>query len=161
MTLKPGQWVIIPPNLYYWSYPTFGPFKIKQIWDTGASGPQSKWYILENVPNNVYIKDTIHYKPQVGDKVKILKPMNGFNEYPNVLKDQTGKIGVITQIESLGLKNNIAIKCEDDSHGWWYEDEENVYYELVEPKGSINTTAPETPSTPVVKPTKRVLNGNV
>lgn len=161
MTLKPGQWVIIPPNLYYWSYPTFGPFKIKQIYDNGANGSLSKWYVLENAPNSVYIKDAIHYKPQVGDKVKILKPMNGFNEYPNVLKDQTGKIGVITQIESLGLEDDIAIKCEDESHGWWYGNGENVHYELVEPKGSINTAAPEPPSTPVVKPTKRVLNGNV
>lgn len=161
MTLKPGQWVIIPPTLYYWPYPNLGPFKIKQICDTGGTGPQSKWYILENAPNSVYIKDAILYKPQVGDKVKILKPMNGFNEYPNVLKDQTGKIGIITHIEALGLENQIAIKCEDDSHGWWYVNEENVYYELVEPKGSINTAAPEPPSIPVVKPTKRVLNGNV
>lgn len=155
-----GQWVVVNTTISYWpasAKNNKGPFQIKGV-DSGAYG---KYAIFYGAPNNAYFKDLTLYNPQVGDKVKVLKPMNGFNEYPNVLKDQTGKIGVITQIESLGLENNLAIKCEDDSHGWWYVDEENVYYELVEPKGSINPAAPETPSTPVVKPTKRVLNDNV
>lgn len=160
MTFKAGQWVVVDTTAPYW--PDYnkhkkGPFKISHI-DVGGQG---KYAVLEKAPNNAYFQHLTLYKPQVGDKVKILKPMNGFNEYPNVLKDQTGKIGVITQIESLGLEDHIAIKCEDESHGWWYGNGENVHYELVEPKGSINTAAPEPPSTPVVKPTKRVLNGNV
>ena len=154
MTLKPGQWVIIPPTLNYWPYPNFGPFKIKHIYDNGANGSLSKWYVLENAPNSVYIKDAIHYKPQVGDKVKILKPMNGYT--PNGdLPNTVGTVGTI-RFQHTTMAGSKRIRIDE----WWYLDEEDVY-ELVEPKGSINTAAPEPPSTPVVKPTKRVLNGNV
>lgn len=161
MTFKVGQWVVVDTTISYWpasAKNNKGPFQIKGVY----SGTYGKYAFFHGAPNNAYFKDLTLYKPQVGDKVKILKPMNGFVEHPNILKDHTGKIGIITNIQSLGgEKNIIDIQCEDESHGWWYMDEENVYYELVEPKGSINTAAPEPPSTPVVTPTKRVLNDNV
>lgn len=150
MTLKPGQWVIIPPTLYYWPSPNLGPFKIKQICDTGGTGPQNKWYILENAPNSVYIKDAILYKPQVGDKVKILKPMSGYSpdgELPNTV----GQIGTIRFMHTT-MAGTKRIRINE----WWYLDEEGVY-ELVEPKGSINVAA-QAPDAVKPQPTKRVLN---
>lgn len=159
MSFKPGQWVVVDTEAPYWpnlSKHKKGPFRISLI----DVGDQGKYAILEEAPNNAYFKELTLYTPQVGDKVKILKPMNGFEHHPHVLKDRTGQIGTITAIHD-GIEENIAIQCEDESYGWWYVNEENVYYELVEPKGSINTATPEPPSTPVVKPTKRVLNDNV
>lgn len=150
MSFKPGQWVIIPPTLYYWPYPNLGPFKIKQICDTGGTGPQSKWYILENAPNSVYIKDAILYKPQVGDKVKILKPMSGY--YPDgELPNTVGQIGTIRFMHTT-MAGSKRIRIDE----WWYLDEEGVY-ELVEPKGSINAAA-QAPDAVKPQPTKRVLN---
>jgi len=156
MTFKAGQWVVVDTTAPYW--PDYnkhkkGPFKISHI-DVGGQG---KYAVLEKAPNNAYFQHLTLYKPQVGDKVKILKPMNNFEEYPNILKNQTGKIGIITKIQELCGETNISIQCEDESHGWWYVDEENVYYELVEPSGSINA-AVKAPDAVKPQPTKRVLN---
>lgn len=155
MIFKPGQWVVVNPNLHYWPIhhkEKLGPFQIKTFHEDG----KRQWYQLVNAPNSVYTKDCVLYTPQVGDKVRILKPMNGFEHHPNILKDQTGKLGTIT-VKYDGIESSIAIRCEDDSHGWWYVNEENVYYELVEPQGSINVAA-RAPDAVKPQPTKRVLN---
>lgn len=153
MTFKVGQWVVVDTAVSYWPVNhknNKGAFQIKGV-DQGSIG---KYATFLGAPNNVYFKDLSLYKPQIGDKVKILSVMCGMQ--PGSSYDYTGQIGTVTELLAQ-LREHPSI-CID---GWYYKDEEGETYELVEPKGSINTTAPETPSTPVVKPTKRVLNGNV
>ena len=147
---KPGQWVVVNPNLSYWPIhhkEKLGPFQIKTFHEDG----KKQWYQLVNAPNSVYTKDCVLYTPQVGDKVRILKPMLNYSEEDGFLPNTVGQTHVIIEkyITSLG---EAKIRIGD----WWYLDEEGVY-ELVEPQGSINVAAQ---AAAAVKPksTKRVLN---
>lgn len=151
MIFKVGQWVVINPNVDYWPAEhenNRGPFKITKVY---KEGDKVLWYVLA-APNNAYPKDLTLYKPQVGDKVKILKPMCGM--LPGSVYDFTGQTGTITSLKKPNLSPpTIGI------NSWFYKDIEGETYELVEPKGSINIAAPEPPSKP--KPIKRVLNDPV
>lgn len=153
MTFKVGQWVVVDTTISYWpasAKNNKGPFQIKGV-DSGTYG---KYALFHGAPNNAYFKDLTLYKPQVGDKVKILKPMSGYTPKGD-LPNTVGTVGTI-RFQHTTMAGSKRIRIDE----WWYLDEEDVY-ELVEPKGSINPAAPETPSTPVVKPTKRVLNADI
>jgi len=149
MSFKPGQWVVVDTEAPYW--PNFskhkkGPFRISLI-DVGVQG---KYALLEKAPNNAYFKELTLYTPQVGDKVKILKPMSGYS--PNGdLPNTVGQVGTI-QFMHTTMAGSKRIRIDE----WWYLDEEGVY-ELVEPKGSINAAA-QAPDAVKPQPTKRVLN---
>jgi hypothetical protein len=153
MVFKVGQWVVVKPDVDYWPAEhehNRGPFKIKKVF---KEGDKVLWYILD-APNNAYPKDLTLYKPQVGDKVKILKPTCGM--LPGSEWDFTGQVGTITHLKyPTSSFATIAI----DS--WLYNDIEGTTYELVEPKGSINIATLKAPSKPAERPTKRVLNDPV
>lgn len=149
MSFKPGQWVVVDTEAPYWpnlSKHKKGPFRISLI-DVGVQG---KYALLEKAPNNAYFKELTLYTPQVGDKVKILKPMSGY--YPDgELPNTVGQIGTIRFMHTT-MAGSKRIRIDE----WWYLDEEGVY-ELVEPKGSINAAA-QAPDAVKPQPTKRVLN---
>lgn len=148
MTFKAGQWVVVDTEAPYWpnlSKHKKGPFKISHI-DVGGQG---KYAILEKAPNNAYFQHLTLYTPQVGDKVKVLKPMSGYTEEGD-LPNTVGQV-VIISVRSwpAGTKR---IRLDQ----YWYMDEEGVY-ELVEPKGTVNAPV-QAPDAVKPQPTKRVLN---
>lgn len=149
MTFKAKQWVVVDTTAEYWPYPSKhekGPFKISHI-DVGGQG---KYAVLEKAPNNAYFQHLTLYKPQIGDTVKILKPMCNYT--PNGdLPNTVGTLGTILY-QHINMDESKKIKID----GWWYLDEEGVY-ELVEPKGSINDPI-QAPDAVTPTPTKRVLN---
>lgn len=150
MSFKPGQWVIVDTSVAYWpvySKEKRGPFKITHI-DQGLKG---KFACLEKAPNNAYFKELTLYTPQVGDKVKILKPMINYSHEDELLPNTVGQTHIITEKHT-----NSQGKAKIRIREWWYLDEEGVY-ELVEPKGSINVAA-QAPDAVKPQPTKRVLN---
>ena len=149
MSFKPGQWVVVDTEAPYWpnlSKHKKGPFRISHI-DVGLQG---KYAVLEKAPNNAYFQHLILYTPQVGDKVKVLKPMSGYTEEGD-LPNTVGQIGTLTYTF---LSPSGVEKVRVDE--WWYIDEEGVY-ELVEPKGTINSPV-QAPDAVKPQPTKRVLN---
>jgi hypothetical protein len=150
MSFKPGQWVVVDTEAPYWpnlSKHKKGPFRISHI-DVGGQG---KYVILEKAPNNAYFKELTLYTPQVGDKVKILKPMINYSEEQGHLPNTVGQTHVIVE-----KYTNTLGQAKIQIGEWWYFDGEGVY-ELVEPKGSINATV-QAPDAVKPQPTKRVLN---
>lgn len=150
MTFKPGQWIVVNPNLPYWPNhhkDKLGPFQIKILHESG----KKHWYQLGDAPNSVYTEDCTLYKPQVGDKVKILKPMINYSKEHGHLPNTVGQTHIIIEKYTNSLE-----KAKLRIGEWWYLDEEGVY-ELVEPQGSINVAA-QAPDAVKPQPTKRVLN---
>lgn len=149
MSFKPGQWVVVDTEAPYWpnlSKHKKGPFRISHI-DVGGQG---KYAVLEKAPNNAYFQHLTLYTPQVGDKVKILKPMTGYTEEGD-LPNTVGQIATINHkyTTTSGTKR---IRLDQ----YWYTDEEGVY-ELVEPQGTINAPV-QAPDAVKPQPIKRVLN---
>lgn len=149
MNFKVGQWVVVDTTASYWpahSKEKKGPYKIVAI-DIGTFG---KYAVFSGAPNNAYFTHLIVYKPQVGDKVKVLKHMSGYS--PNGdLPNTVGQVGTI-QFMHTTMAGSKRVRID----AWWYLDEEGVY-ELVEPQGSINAAA-QAPDAVKPQPTKRVLN---